>query len=475
MNEVADKSTLEEIQRIFDLQKQNQYSIGNTRASERKKKLKQLKKAVEVTFRNEIREAIYSDFKKPKAEVDLSEIFPVTAEIKHIVSHLSQWMADQPVDTPLSLLGSSSYIHYEPKGVCLIIAPWNFPVNLTLGPLVSAIAAGNTVMLKPSEFTPATSAVISQLLKSIFDENEVAVIEGGVETSKKLLSLPFNHIFFTGAPAIGKLVMEAASKHLTSVTLELGGKSPTIVDETANIKTAAKRIAWGKFFNSGQICIAPDYLFVHESKKDEFIAELKRILSEFYSAKPENSDSIANIINSKHTSRIASYLTDSVEKGGNVLLGGNCSIEKSFIEPTIIENVAMDSGLMENEIFGPVLPVFTFKNLEEVVQQINKGEKPLALYIYSKSNKNIDFVIKNTRAGNSCINNNDVHFFNPNLPFGGSNNSGIGKAHGIFGFQSFSEARGIYRQYLPSALELLFLPPYTKLKEKLIELTVKFF
>lgn len=475
MNEVADNCTIEEIQRVFELQKQNQYNIGNTGASERKKKLKLLKKAIEKTFRNEIREAIYADFKKPKAEVDLSEIFPVTSEIKHTLSHLSQWMNDQPVDTPLSLLGSSSYVHYEPKGVCLIIAPWNFPVNLTLGPLVSAIAAGNTVMLKPSEFTPATSAVISQVIKSIFNENEVAVIEGGVETSKKLLSMPFNHIFFTGAPAIGKVVMEAASKHLTSVTLELGGKSPTIVDETAAIKTAAKRIAWGKFFNSGQICIAPDYLFVHESKKEELVAELKHILAEFYSEKPENSDSIANIINPKHTSRVAAYLTDSIEKGGNVLIGGNCSIEKSFIEPTIIENVAMDSGLMENEIFGPVLPVFTYTNLEEVVKLINKGEKPLALYIYSKSNKNIDYVIKNTRAGNTCINNNDVHFFNPNLPFGGSNNSGIGKAHGYFGFQTFSEARGIYRQYLPSALELLFLPPYSKLKEKLIELTVKFF
>jgi aldehyde dehydrogenase (NAD+) len=474
METVADIMNIEQIKQIFEAQKMNQYQVANSTVSERKKKLKALKKAIETTYRQAIKEALHADFGKPALEVDMSEIYPVIAEIKHTLSHLSDWMSYQPVDTPLSLLGASSSIKYEPKGVCLIISPWNFPLNLTFSPLVSAIAAGNTVILKPSEFTPHISAVMAQIVEELFDKNEVALMQGGVETSTMLLELPFNHIFFTGAPAIGKVVMKAAAKHLTSVTLELGGKSPTIIDETANIRTTAKRLAFGKFLNSGQICIAPDYVLIAESKKDIFMAEMKKVLLELYGENAQKSPDYTRIVNQKHTERIVSYIQDSVLKGAKVVFGGKSDIKNCYIEPTLVTDVPMDSGLMENEIFGPVLPVISYKNINEAVEMIQANEKPLALYIYSKNEKNIQFIINHTRAGGTCINNNDIHFNNVNLPFGGSNNSGIGKTHGFFGFQAFSEARAIYRQHISGALELL-LPPYNGFKQKLIDLTIKYF
>jgi aldehyde dehydrogenase (NAD+) len=474
MNIVSGEVNINQINRIFQAQKVNQFEIANAPIKDRKNKLKSLLYALENTFRQELRDAMMADFKKPKADVDLSEIFPVSSELKFAINNLGKWTAKQAADTPLAFFGSTSYIKYEPKGVCLIIAPWNFPINLLLSPLVSAIAGGNTAILKPSEFTPHTSAVLAKLIKSIFNENEVALIEGGIETSTALLELPFNHIFFTGAPSIGKIVMAAAAKNLASVTLELGGKSPTIVDETASISTTAKRIVWGKFHNSGQICIAPDYVLVHESKKEALIEAMKKTLSDFYGSDAQTSDSYGHIVNQKHAERVNGYLQDAVSKGAKVVFGGKSDTANSFIEPTLVTETPYESALMQNEIFGPVLPIISYKNLDEAIAKINEGEKPLALYIYSKSQKNIDKIMDNTRAGNSCINNNDLHYYNPSLPFGGSNNSGIGKAHGIFGFQEFTNARGVYRQHLPPALELL-MPPYNGLKERLIELVVKFF
>lgn len=463
------------IQQIFDSQKENQYQVGNTSVKERIHKLDKLHVAVEKTYREELREAMYQDFRKHPSEVDLTEIFVVTSEIKHAKSHLKKWMGKHKVGTPLSMAGSSSWIHYEPKGVCLIISPWNFPINLTFGPLVSAIAAGNTVMIKPSEHTPHTSALMKKIVDKLYPTNEIAVIEGGVETSTELLKLPFNHIFFTGAPSIGKIVMKAAAEHLTSVTLELGGKSPTIVDETANIEQAATRIAWGKFLNNGQICIAPDYVFVHESQKDQFVEAVGKKLTEFFGENPADSEAYNRVVNEKHHKRVNSYLEDSVKKGAEVKVGGTINkSDDNYFAPTVVTDVPTDSELMEKEIFGPILPVNTYTDLKEVVNFINSKERPLALYIYSKNQKTIDYVISNTRAGGTCINNNDVHFFNVNLPFGGVNNSGIGKSHGFFGFQAFSNARGIYKQNIPGALELL-MPPYNDAKQKLIDMTIKWF
>jgi aldehyde dehydrogenase (NAD+) len=474
MNMTTEIAIQQELGKIFQTQKENQYNIGNNSARERIAKLKKLKHAIEVDFRDAIREALYMDFKKTKAEVDLTEIYPITSEIKHTIAHLSRWMQPQTVDTPLALIGSSSWIQYEPKGVCLIISPWNFPINLTFAPLVSAIAAGNTVIIKPSENTPHSSAVMKKIIESLFDKNEIALVEGGIDTSTALLDLPFNHIFFTGAPSIGKVVMAAAAKHLASVTLELGGKSPTIVDETADIEVAARRITWGKFTNAGQICIAPDYIFVHESKKEQLIKSIDNQLVSYFGNDEKPSPHYAQIVNERHLDRIKSYIDDAVLKGANILRGGKSERAEKYIAPTLIENVAMDSALMQNEIFGPVLPIFTYKNIEEPLRYIQNNEIPLALYIYSKNRRNVRHILQNTRAGGTCINNNDIHFSNNNLPFGGSNNSGIGKGHGKFGFEAFSNARGVYKQHLPSILELL-VPPYTAWKERLIEWAVKWF
>ncbi|MGB0930534.1 MAG: aldehyde dehydrogenase family protein [Chitinophagales bacterium] len=463
------------VQQLFELQKANQYKVGNSTAKERIQKLDKLYVAVEKTYREEIKEAMYKDFKKHPSEVDLTEVYVVTSEIKHAKSHLKKWMRKQKVGTPLAMMGSSSWVHYEPKGVCLIISPWNFPLNLTFGPLVSAIAAGNTVIIKPSEHTPHTSALMKKIIEALFPSNEIAIVEGGIETSTELLELPFNHIFFTGAPSIGKIVMKAAAKNLTSVTLELGGKSPTIVDETANLEQAATRIAWGKFLNNGQICIAPDYIFVHESKKDEFVALVGKKLEGFFGANAAESKAYNRVVNGRHHDRVRSYLEDAVEKGANVKHGGTTNkSDANYFAPTVVTDVPLDSTLMEKEIFGPILPVNPYTDLKEVIDHINANEKPLALYIYSKKRKTIDHIIQNTRAGGTCINNNDVHFFNVNLPFGGVNNSGIGKSHGFYGFQAFSNARGVYKQHIPGALELL-MPPYNDVKQKLIDLTIKWF
>ncbi len=467
---VAD--TYSSIDRLFEAQKAHQYKVAVSSCAERKTKLLALKKAVEGTFRQEIRDALYADFKKPQAETDLTEIFAVTSEINHAVKHLEKWMSDRYVSTPLSFFGSSSFVRCEPKGVCLIISPWNFPVNLSLGPLVLAVAAGNTAVIKPSEFTPHTSAVIRKIVNHVFSREEAEVIEGGVETSSELLTLPFNHIFFTGSPQVGKVVMKAAAGHLASVTLELGGKSPVIIDETADTGAAARRLAWGKFINSGQICIAPDYVFVHRSKSESFLKELKNVLLEFYGEDPLASESYCSIVNAKHAGRVHSYLEDALEKGAKVFFGGKKEADR--ISPTVITEVPVDSKIMQEEIFGPLLPVLVYDDREEVVNHIRAGEKPLALYIYSRKNRNIEFFLSNTRAGGTCINNNDMHFLQPYLPFGGDNNSGIGKSHGEWGFKAFSNERSVYRQHLPSVLEKL-MPPYTAGKNRVVEWIVKLF
>ena len=474
MEVIKDQLSLKTITAIFNAQKANQFVIANQSILERRRKLKVLKNAIEVTFRNAIQEALFKDMGKPKAEVDLTEIYPVTNEIKHALSHLNSWTSKQSVSTPLVFMGSTSSIHYEPKGVCLIISPWNFPINLTFAPLVSAIAAGNTIIIKPSEMTPHISKVMKELITSVFEENEVTLIEGAIQTATDLLSLPFNHIFFTGAPVIGKVIMSAAAKHLTSVTLELGGKSPTIIDETASIKTAAKRITWGKFINAGQVCIAPDYIYVHKSKQEELVNEFTKVIKSFYGDNANQSESYTCIVNASHKGRVASMIDNAKEQGAIVSYGGRVDEKSNAIEPTILTNVKMSSMVMQQEIFGPILPIIPYDTIEEVINTINSKDKPLAIYIYSKNAKNVNHILKNTRAGGSCINNNAVHFFNNNLPFGGSNTSGIGKSHGFFGFQEFSNARGVLKQHIPGVLELL-MPPYTNFKERIINLAIKWF
>lgn len=446
--------------------------IAKSNFRTRNKKLKKIEKAL-MSHRTALKEALFQDFKKTDAEVDLTEIYPILQESKFIRRRLREWMHPHAVPTPVTLLGSKSWIRYEAKGVVLIIAPWNFPVNLTLGPLLAAVAAGNTVVLKPSEVTPHTSALISKIIGSIFPPNEVYVAEGDASVAQALLKLPFNHIYFTGAPNIGKEVMRAAANHLSSITLELGGKSPTIIDETADINIAAKRIAWAKFINNGQICIAPDYILIHQSVKNKFVQKVGEYLKKYFGEAIENSPDYCRMVNQKHFDRVSGYLNNAIAEGAQVDWGGQTNSEDLLIEPTLVSGLKPTSDLLTHEIFGPILPLISYDQLQEALTIINAKEKPLALYIYSKSPKNIEAISRLTRAGGTCINSSIVHYMNHHLPFGGVNNSGIGKGHGWYGFEAFSNARSEYRQIIPGAMDLLA-PPYSGWKKKLIDFTLKY-
>lgn len=459
---------------LFSKQKDNQLNVGQSTYSQRLNKLNALQRAIEITYREQIKEALQKDLSKPVIETELTEVYQIVGDIKHAKQHLHQWMRKQKAKTPLSMLGSSSYYIYEPKGVCLIISPWNYPFNLTFGPLVSAIAAGNTAIIKPSEMTPHSSALMAKIVEDVFTEDEVALIQGEVEVSTELLKLPFNHIFFTGSPNVGKVVMTAAAKNLSSVTLELGGKSPTIIDKTANIDKAAKKIMWGKFMNCGQICVAPDYVLIDESIKPKFIEACKVWLKHFHSDEPKTSKSYARIVTQKHFDRLSSHIDNAKSLEAKIEVGGELDASLKYIAPTIVSNLKEDASLLQEEIFGPILPIVTYTTIDEALDYINSKERPLALYIFSKSKANTNKIIKNTRSGGTCINNNVIHYANHYLPFGGTNNSGIGKSHGFFGFKAFSNERAVVKQHTFGVTELLF-PPYTGLKEKLARLTIKWF
>lgn len=455
-------SVWDHIERIYAKQRANRDSVAATSATERIDKLRRLRAAM-FAHRAELYAALWADYEKPAPEVDMSEIYPVVSEARHAIRHLRRWMRPKRVATPLALFGSRSRILYEPKGVVLIISPWNFPVNLTLGPLVSAIAAGNSVMIKPSEMTPHTSACMKRIVEELFDENEVAVVEGDAGVSEALLKKKWDHIFFTGSPAVGRVVMKAAAEHLTPVTLELGGKSPVIVDRTANLDEAAKKIAWGKFLNSGQICIAPDYLLVDEAIRESFIEKLKAAIA------PET----GLIVNDRHAARVKRLFDDAVAGGAEVVAGGE--FDDRAIAPTLLANVDPESPVMQQEIFGPILPMITYQTIDDALRVIAAREKPLVLYLFSRSRKVINDVLRRTTAGGTAINDTLIHFYQLNLPFGGVGESGVGKGHGFFGFEAFSNPRGVFEQPTRfSAIQLLY-PPYTKLKKKLIDLTLKYF
>lgn len=459
---------------LFEKQMDHYLEVGSRKYSERLTRLKALKKALEYDYRQAIREALYADFKKPYLETDLTEIYPVLTEIKHAERNLRDWMKPKRISNPLTMIGSRSYIQYESKGVCLILSPWNFPLNLTFGPLVSAIAAGNCCILKPSESTPATSELMQEIVAALFEPDEVALVQGEIATSEALLKLPFHHIFFTGSPAVGKIVMKAASNNLSSVTLELGGKSPAFVDASASMGATARRIAWGKCTNAGQICVAPDYILVTEDAKAPLVKSLKKQMNSFFPQGAAASDSYARIINDRHLRRLSDSLNEATSRGAKILFGGECRPGEHFLEPTLIEDVPGDSVLMNEEIFGPILPIVTVSGPEEAIKIINSKERPLALYIYSHNKKTIQKITGSTRAGSGCINHNVVHYSNHNLPFGGINNSGIGKSHGVHGFLAFSNERSTVRQYTPSSVELL-LPPFTGMKQKMVDATLRWF
>lgn len=463
-----------EMLRVFALQSEHAVTLRTSSAEQRIVKIRSLMQTL-LKYRDEILEAAQADFRKPATEAELTEIFPVVAEAKYAIRHLKKWMKPRRIAPTLAMLGTRAHVRYEPMGVCLIVSPWNYPVTLTLSPLISAIAAGNTAMIKPSEMTPNMSAMTRKIIEEVFDENEVAVFEGDYQVSQQLLELPFNHIFFTGSPAVGKIVMKAASKHLASVTLELGGKSPTIVDETADLKVAARNIVWGKFANNGQTCIAPDYLYVHRDIKDELLKVVIAAIERVYGDTPQEraqSPDYCRIVNERHFSRLKKLYDNALHSGAKTVIGGEFRTDDLFIEPTIIDNVTDDSPLMQEELFGPLLPVLTYTDLKDAIDYINKQEKPLALYIYSRNKKNIQFTLDNTAAGDSAVNHNLIQYLHLNVPFGGSNNSGIGKSTGFAGFKSFSHERSVVADKF-SVMHWMY-PPYTDKVRRLIKLSIDY-
>ncbi|QSE98224.1 aldehyde dehydrogenase family protein [Fulvivirga lutea] len=464
------------VQQSFDFVKSGAIKTRKEPIGERKKRLKLMLQWISKN-ESKIKAAVYQDFKKPASEVDISEIYPVTSEIKHALESLTSWAKPKKIDAPLSLLGTTSHIQYEPKGACLIIAPWNYPFSLAIGPLVSCLAAGNTAVIKPSEMTPNTSILIEEMISDLFDKEIVSVINGGVEVSQELLALPFDHIFFTGSPQVGKVVMKAAAENLTSVTLELGGKSPVIVDERTDISDAAEKIAWGKYLNNGQTCIAPDYALVHENIKDKFEEKLTTKVKELFSAdetKIQDSPDYGRIVNAKHYARLTSLIDEAVSTGAEILFGGDANSDDNFIPPMALTNVSMNSRMMEEEIFGPVLPIISYNNLEEAIGIINSKPKPLALYYFGRSSKNRKKVLKETSSGNVCINDCVIHFGHANLPFGGVNNSGIGKAHGYYGFLAFSNEKGVLKQRIGLTSTKSIYPPYSNFKKLVIRILKKY-
>lgn len=444
---------------------------------ERKERLIKLLNWI-TTQQEAIHEALWLDFNKPAIEVDLNEIFPVTSEIKHCLKNLSNWMRPQPQPTPLPMLGTSAFVVAEPKGRALLISPWNFPFNLAIGPLVSALAAGCPAILKPSEYAPHTAQLVQDLVSDLFAPHEVAVCLGEKEVASELLGLPFDHIFFTGSPTIGKIVMRAAAQHLSSVTLELGGKSPVILDDSADLKDAAEKLIWGKFVNCGQTCIAPDYILVPEDKKEIFIGHAREVLNRYYDPNGKGvmqSPDYARLINTKHFERIRQLLEDALQKGAQVEAGGELDAETRYVAPTLISNIREDMLVFQEEIFGPILPILTYSHLNDALALIHSQPKPLALYFFGKDESRAKRVMAETSSGNLVINDCVLHFLHSELPFGGVNNSGIGKAHGKYGFLAFSNEKGVLKQRVGFNNVSLLRPPYGLRVKKLIATMMKWF
>ncbi len=445
------------IQEIFEGQAATALRLRCSTAQERIAKIRKLRDAV-IDHTEDWYRAAYADFRKPPGEVDLGEILPICIEANHAIRHLKKWMRPTRVWPTWMTLGTRSSVQYIPRGRCLILGPFNYPVNLTLGPLVSAIAAGNTVVIKPSELTPHLSGLMAQVVREVFTEDEVAVVQGDAQVAQGLQALPFDHVFFTGSPAVGKQVMAAAARHLSSVTLELGGKSPVIVDASANLQLAASNILWAKFTNAGQTCIAPDHVYVHESVKDTWTACCIEVLKKAYGkslAEQQASPHLAHMVNARHKARVKALLEDAQARGARVLLGGGVAEDACFVQPTLLDQLPADSRLMSEEIFGPLLPVISFRSMEEVIDKINAGPKPLALYIYSQTSTHVDQVLTNTASGGACVNHALLQFMHGNLPFGGVNHSGIGNAHGHYGFKAFSHERAVVRTQVALAATLL--------------------
>jgi len=436
------------------------FRSGKTRSiAWRKQQLKQLGKLVKEN-EDALLAALKADLGKAPFEGWVTEIYVIYAELQHTLRHFEDWLEPEEVPTPLIAQPATSTIHREPLGTVLVIGPWNYPVQLSLLPLVPALAAGNCVLLKPSEVASASSELVASLIPKYLDEDAVRVIQGGIPETTEILAQQWDHIFFTGSTPVGHIVMEAAAKHLTPVTLELGGKSPCIVDETAKLGVAANRIIWGKLYNAGQTCVAPDYIFVHKSKEEALIAAFEKTLRNFFPEGAQASGDYGRIINSKHFDRVVAML-----EGQDIALGGEHDRDDLFIAPTVLRNVDPESPVMSEEIFGPLLPVLTYESLDEVTEFINDRPKPLALYVFSNKRKNQEQVLGNTSSGGACVNQTIMHLGVPDLPFGGVGASGMGAYHGRSGIETFSHRKSVFKRGTLLDPPVIY-PPYSELKTK---------
>lgn len=438
------------IERIEELIKKQRafFSKNNTKdVSFRLKNLLKFRAGIRK-YENKITDALWTDLHKSYEEAYLTEISIVTAEIDTHIKHIRKWASPKRVITPLHVLPSSSSIIHEPLGLALIIAPWNYPFQLLMNPLVGAISAGCCAILKPSPYTPTVATVMEEMIKEVFPENYIAVVQGGRNVNSMLLEKRFDMIFFTGSPMLGKIVMKAASQHLTPLVLELGGKSPCIVDKGANVKLAAKRIAWGKTINAGQTCIAPDYVFVHSSLKEKLIKELGSSIDEMFGKDIKSSKYFPRIVNKQAFERLKNLM-----QHGTIRYGGETDEPERFIAPTIIDDIKPEYPVMNEEIFGPILPVMTYDNIDEAIKYINENEKPLAFYYFGKNGKARE-VFHKTTSGGGCVNDTLMHITNKNLPFGGVGNSGMGKYHGRESFLAFSNRRSVVKT--PTWIDLPF-------------------
>lgn len=443
----------ERVQQLVQKQRSFFEGHGTLDVEFRKQQLQILQEAIRKN-EQKIIDAMYADFRKPPFESFATEIGFTEIELKHTLKNLKKWAKPKRVKETILNFPAKSYIYPKPYGVTLIIAPWNYPFQLMLAPLIGAMAAGNCTVLKPSEITPNTSAVIAEIIRQNYSEEYIAVVEGGVETTQHLLDERFNYIFFTGSTKVGKIIMQAAAKTLTPVTLELGGKSPAIVTEDADLELAARRITWGKFINAGQTCVAPDYVLVQEQVKEEFIQLVTQTIHNFYGDDPSKSPDFARIVNRSHYNRLKSYLQD-----GNVRTGGETDENSFYIAPTVLDQVTWQHPVMQEEIFGPILPVLSFTSLNDAIETVNGGEKPLALYLFSSSKNKQDVVLRCAHFGGGCVNDTLSHLANPNLPFGGIGESGMGSYHGQTSFDLFSHQKSVLHRGTWLDLPLRY-PPY---------------
>ena len=454
------------IERLVEAQRRY-FATGQTRPlKHRLAALTSLERAI-LRHEDDLNEALRQDLKKSPFETYMCETGMVLSELRFVRKHLPSYMKNKRVPTPLAQFHAKSFTSPEPYGVTLVMAPWNYPFMLALDPVIGAIAAGNCVVIKPSAYSPATSQVISQIIEECFHPSYVAVVLGGRQENQALLDQRFDFIFFTGGVTVGRLVMEKASRYLTPICLELGGKSPCIVDQTANIRVAARRIVFGKYLNCGQTCVAPDYLFVHEDVKDQLMEEIRKTILKFYGKEPLDNPSYGKIINEKHYNRLCGLM-----EGETILMGGHRNPQTLQIAPTVLDHITPDSKVMQEEIFGPILPVMTFRDIREVIHFVTSREKPLACYLFTRSKKVKKQVLNSVSFGGGCINDTIIHLATSHMGFGGVGQSGMGSYHGRESFETFSHRRSIVEKYNWIDMPVRYLP-YGAVKEKLLHIFMR--